>query len=146
MELNELINNISEVTENEEPRFGKMSAQHMVEHLILAIQISNGKLTVECFTPAEKLPTLKKILLSERPLPKGFINPLIGEELLELKNATLEEAKNQLKKEIEDYENYFNGDPEAVFVHPVFGTLNKEEWDIFHRKHFEHHSKQFGLL
>lgn len=142
----DLLNKLFAVTQKDVPLFGKMSVQHMIEHLILALHTSNGKLAVECFTPAEKLPTLKRILLSERPLPKGFVNPLIGEGLLELKYSTLDEAKEMLKIEIKDYELYFEMNPETLFVHPVFGSLNKEEWDIFHRKHFIHHMQQFGLM
>ena len=87
--------------------WGKMSAQHMIEHLILAVRMSNGKLNISCFNPPEKIPTLKRFLMSGRPLPKEFINPLIGEGLLPLEYENLEGAKLVLKKEVEDYYKYF---------------------------------------
>lgn len=125
--------------------WGKMSAQHMVEHLILAVKMSNGKLTTGCFNPPDKLPTLKRFLMSSRPLPKEFINPFIGAGLLPLEYANLEAARSTLKKEVEDYYNYFEENPDAIFVNPTFGILNKEEWDVFHEKHFTHHLEQFGI-
>ena len=91
--------------------WGKMTAQHMVEHLILSVQMGNGKLTVECFNSPKKLPALKRFLLSNRPLPKLFVNPLIGTDLLQLKFTNLVEAKENLKKEIDDYYNCFEKNP-----------------------------------
>ncbi len=125
--------------------WGKMSAQHMIEHLILAARTSNGKLSIGCFNPPEKWPTLKRFLMSSRQLPKGFINPLIGEELMPLEYENLEEAKIILKKEVEDYYKYFEEHPDASLVNPTFGELNKNEWDVFHEKHFTHHFGQFGI-
>ncbi len=126
--------------------WGKMTAQHMVEHLILAVRTSNGKLNIGCFNPPEKIPTLKRFLMSRRPLPKEFINPLIGEGLLPLEYENLEEAKLVLEKELEDYYKYFEEHPDASLVNPTFGELNKNEWDVFHEKHFTHHFRQFGII
>ena len=39
--------------------WGKMTARHMVEHLISAVQMGNGKLSVECFNSLEKLPGIR---------------------------------------------------------------------------------------
>lgn len=84
--------------------------------------------------------------MSERPLPKNFINPIIGENLLPLEYSSIEEAISALRVEIDDYKNLFKEKPKSVFVNPTFGSLNKEEWEVFHRKHFQHHLSQFGLV
>ena len=76
------INNLKPETK---PQWGKMTAQHMVEHLITAVQISNGKEHFECFNPPEKLPALKRFLMSNRPLPRNFVNPVIGPDNLPLR-------------------------------------------------------------
>ena len=126
--------------------WGKMSAQHMIEHLILAVRTSNGKLNIGCFSPPEKIPTLKRFLMSGRPLPKDFVNPLIGEGLLPLEYGNIEEAKLVLTKEVDDYYKYFEEHPDASLLNPTFGELNKNEWDVFHEKHFTHHLGQFGII
>ena len=128
------------------PLWGKMTSQHMVEHLILAMRMSSGKIKLGCFNPPEKLPALKRFLMSSRPLPKLFVNPTIGENLLPLEYSSLEEAKKILNQEITDYLKYFELNPEAKTVNVTFGELNKDEWDIFHQKHFAHHFSQFGLI
>jgi oxepin-CoA hydrolase/3-oxo-5,6-dehydrosuberyl-CoA semialdehyde dehydrogenase len=122
-----------------------MTAQHMVEHLILAVQMSNGKLKLECFNPPEKLPTLKRFLLSSRPLPKMFENPALGKGLQSLKYKSLYEAIEKLKEEVENYYSFFNRNPDAKTMNVTFGELNKYKWDVFHKKHFEHHLSQFNL-
>ena len=144
--FNQYIEKLILLRANTKPLWGKMTPQHMVEHLILAMRMSTGKLKLECFNPPEKLPALKKFLMSSRPLPKLFVNPAIGENLLPLEYSSLEAAKNILNQEIIDYLNHFELNPEAKTVNVTFGELNKEEWDVFHKKHFLHHFSQFGLL
>ena len=138
-----LLNNLKEDTKN---LWGKMTPQHMIEHLILSLQISNNKLATSCFTPEEKLPTLKKVLMSERPFPKGFVNALTGDGLPELTYSDLSKAKSVLEQETKDFYLYFEKYPDAKLINPTFGELNKEEWEQFHKKHFTHHLSQFGLV
>ena len=144
--FNQYIEKLILLRANTKPLWGKMTPQHMVEHLILAMKMSTGKLKLECFNPPEKLPALKKFLMSSRPLPELFVNPAIGENLLPLEYSSLEAAKNILNQEIIDYLNHFELNPEAKTVNVTFGELNKEEWDVFHKKHFIHHLSQFELL
>ena len=143
--LNIFLNNLNQLEQNIKPLWGKMTPQHMIEHLIMAVKMGNGKLSVNCFSPEDRLPILKKILLSERPLPHNFINPIIGEDLLPLEFDSIDTAKQKLADEIKDYYKYFEENPKAILTNATFGNLNKHEWDVFHRKHFTHHLAQFGL-
>lgn len=129
------------------PIWGIMTSQHMIEHLIMAVKSSNGKLTIEkCINPTEKYALLNRILLSSKPLPRNFINPVFGEGLQPLVYKNLEISIMQLKKETEDFYNYFRQNPNAKLLNATFGPLNFEEWKIFHSKHFTHHFTQFGLI
>jgi oxepin-CoA hydrolase/3-oxo-5,6-dehydrosuberyl-CoA semialdehyde dehydrogenase len=124
-----------------------MSAQHMVEHLILAVQSSNGNFILnEFITPPEKLNVMKRFLLSNRPLPKNFTNTIIGEGLKPLIYSNLEIAKHKLLEEINNFEEYFKKNSEAKPINATFGPLNYKEWIAFHNKHFTHHLTQFGLI
>lgn len=131
---------------DQKPSWGKMTPQHMVEHLTLALQMSNGKINVKCISQPETLPPLKRFLLGDRPLPKEYINPYIGPDLLPLKFSDLNEACLELEKEFNDYNKFFEANPDKETVHVTFGKLNKQEWDQFHLKHFTHHLEQFNLL
>jgi hypothetical protein len=142
----EFLEALNDLKPESKPLWGKMTAQHMVEHLIFAVQMGNEKLFLECFNPPEKLPLMKRILMSNKPLPKLFVNPVIGSDLMELKYHNLEEAKSNLRKEADDYYSYFEKNPGAKLVNVTFGELNFAEWEVFHKKHFSHHFNQFGLL
>ena len=144
--LNQYCSKLSLLNKDAKALWGKMYPQHMVEHLILAVQMSNGKLKLECYYPPEKIPSLKRFLMSSRPMPKLFVNPVIGRDLRPLEYSSLEEAVEKLNNEIDDYVLFFENNPTAKPVHVTFGELNKEEWNVFHKKHFTHHLSQFGLL
>lgn len=144
----ELLNNLSEDTQ---PNWGIMTAQHMVEHLIMAVQSSTGKIVFNRFiTPEDKMAIAKRFLNSSRPLPKLFVNEVIseviGEGLIPLTNNDLSSAIRELKKEVEHFDGYFTRYPEAKPINATFGPLDHEEWIAFHNKHFTHHLTQFGLI
>ena len=148
--MNMLTNNylmlLNKLDQHQKPLWGKITPQHMVEHLILAVQMGNGKLKLECINPPEKILTLKRFLMSSRPMPKLFVNPLIGEDLRPLENSSREEAMAKLKNEVDDYELFFENNSGAKPLNVTFGKLDEEEWNIFHKKHFTHHLSQFELL
>jgi hypothetical protein len=138
---------LEHLDENTSPRWGKMEPQHMVEHLFQTMLVSFGKIEVKVFSPEEKLPVLKQILLSEQPLPRNFKAPVHKEgQLPPLLFKNLEDAKAALIQSIEEFEMYYQQHPESKHNHPVFGPLNGEEWSVFHQKHFTHHFIQFGMI
>ncbi len=146
IEFLELSYKIEKLNKSDKASWGIMTPQHMVEHLILAVRSGNGNLEVECFNPVEKLPILKRFLMSSRDLPKGFQNPLLKEGLEDLIFTSLAEAKTNLKTEIELHFSFYQKNPKNSVVNATFGELNFAEWNQFHKKHFEHHLKQFKLI
>ena len=144
--LNHFLKQLESLKKDDKPLWGKMSPQHMIEHLLLALKMSNGKFKLECLNPPEKIPALKRFLMSNRPLPKLFLNPALGTDPLPLEYESFDKAKEKLKEEIADYYSFFKNNPDSKTVNVTFGELNKSEWDVFHKKHFEHHLSQFGLL
>jgi hypothetical protein len=127
--------------------WGTMTAQHMLEHLLLPLEFSRGLFSVPLVTPADKVEKVKRIMLmSEAPLKRDFAAPFLGPGLQPLKFETFTKAQEALKKEVEVYIEFWEANPDANFTHPIFGPLNKEEWYLFQRKHFTHHFSQFGLV
>lgn len=137
---------IDSIDEDVEADWGEMTIHHMIEHLILAFKVSTGKLEVECYTPEEKRSKLQAFLNMNRPMPKGFVNPVTGSGLLDLRYPNLSKAKAKLKEEIQDFLEYYENNPDASQMNPVFGELGAEQWKKFHFKHCYHHLSQFGLI
>ena len=146
MILEDKINLLAQLKMDQKPLWGKMTPQHMVEHLYKAIQASINEIYLNVFTEERKISVLKKFLLGERPFPKEFMNPAIGPDLLPLEFTDLDSAIKKLEKAIKRYDQFFADNPLIKTAHPLFGHLTKEEWDIFHQKHFTHHLAQFGLI
>ena len=127
--------------------WGTMTAQHMLEHLLLPLKFSRGVFEVPVVTPLDKLEKTKRImLLSDAPFKRDFQAPFIGPGLQALKYKSLDESKLALFKEIEAFLFYWKENPNSIFAHPIFGSLNEKEWYLFHSKHFTHHLSQFGLV
>ncbi len=136
---------LSGLTEATTAQFGTMTPQHMVEHLTLTVKIAY-KIKWPEFEPSEKQLKQKEMLLhTDLDFPKGFQAPGTNGTLLPLKYATLTEAKEQLLRSVEEYNDYFKPAPWQLTVHPRLGWLNFSEWEKFHLKHFKHHFEQFGL-
>ncbi len=128
------------------PRWGRMTPQHMVEHLLWAFEISNGKLAVECFTPEHLLPRVTSFLRTNSPTPREFRNPLLTEGTPTLRCAELMDAKRAFSAELALFLGGVALEPDIVRTHPIFGPLNAEGWHRSHFKHCYHHLLQFGLL
>ncbi|MEJ2103828.1 MAG: hypothetical protein P8X47_04535 [Ignavibacteriaceae bacterium] len=75
---------LSKLTVDQKPLWGKMTPQHMVEHLFKTYQVSISEIKLDIFSDERKISVLKKLFLGKRPLPKEFINPAIGPDLLPL--------------------------------------------------------------
>jgi len=145
MNSEKIIDSLNQLTPDQKPLWGKMTPQHMVEHLYKTVKASIDELKLKIFTEERKVPLLKRLFLGDRELPKEFMNPAIGPDLMKLEFEDLNSAIIELEKIFLRYESYFREHPTAKTAHPVFGYLTKDEWDVFHHKHFKHHLSQFGL-
>ncbi|RIW16972.1 DUF1569 domain-containing protein [Algoriphagus lacus] len=146
MEKETIERRIDKLKESTPANFGIMTPQHMIEHLTITVRISYGKIKLNDFEPNEKQLAQKHALIyTDIEFPKGIKAPGLEENLLALRYPNLETAKSELLKSIEDYNFHFTQEPNDKTTHPRFGKLTHEEWERFHRKHFDHHLSQFEL-
>lgn len=130
------------------PLWGKMTAQHMVEHMaqsLVASTILNNK------TEASPLNSIQSefrnmIILSGADFPRGLQNPIFQFGLPPYQHADIEAAKSKLVEKIEQFYKIYEANPNAFNYSLFFGDLNFEETQILHFKHFKHHFSQFELL
>ena len=110
------------------PRWGKMTAQQMVEHLMWGFELSTGQAQVECPIPEERRVRMKGFLYHNRPSPHDFMNPALAGGLPPLRYARLAEAKAALRVEVDRFLDHLRANTGAVHTHPVFGPIGVEEW------------------
>ncbi|WP_298775948.1 hypothetical protein [uncultured Empedobacter sp.] len=141
-----LISKLKTLKIDQQPEWGIMTPQHMVEHLIVTTKLSNGGLSVPCRIPVEQIPQYKAFLLeSDQEMQKGIkANGMEG--LLDLRYPSLEASIEKLEEEIDKFNTYFENNPDAKITNPVLAEIGYEDWKTFHKKHYTHHFKQFGLL
>lgn len=137
---------LSKLTVDTKPLFGKMNAQQMIEHLSEVTQIANGNWKVDSYVSDEKTARRKPYLNTDGELQVGFKAPFLSEAPTPLKFSSMEDAINDLIKQVAEFEEVFKADKNRTVVHPFFGELDYEYWKKFQVKHFTHHFKQFNLI
>lgn len=126
-------------------QFGILTPQHMLEHLILTLKLSVGRIPMTDFVHNEKQLAQKQALLyTDIPFPQGIKAPGIPDTLMELRFPDLESAKQGLLTSWNTYQEVFEQQPDKTTIHPRFGPLNHADWEKFHAKHMNHHLGQFG--
>lgn len=126
------------------PEWGSMNAQQMVEHLSNSLDVSIGKIAVELVIPEEHVAKSLEYLHSEKPFPRGFKIEYAPENP-PLRNESIEDAIDELSMKWIEFEEYYEVNPEAKHLQPVYGMLDYDGWLRAHSKHFTHHFAQFGL-
>ena len=129
------------------PRWGKMTAQQMIEHYAGdAVRNANGKLKIEqILTPPDQLERLREFMMSEKPFRENTINPLMGAEPSPQHFKTIQAAIGALQQELIYFFEVYEKDPRMVIRNPFFGDLNFEQNVQLLYKHALHHLRQFGI-
>ena len=141
-QLNSLLNRLTPETL---PLWGNLKAQSMVEHLVEAVEYTNGKKTAAVQVSPEEADSNKQSLVhGDAVISKGAKGYLTDATKAKRYND-LPTAIDQLNKEIDAFERFFTT-PGKTVIHQHFGAMNREEWITWHGKHFTHHFKQFGLI
>ena len=141
-----IISKLKSLKIDQQPEWGIMTPQHMVEHLIVSTKMSNGGLHIPCRLPAEMIPKYRAFLLeSDGEMEKGIKAGGI-DGLLDLRYPSLDVAIEKLESEIDKFHAYFAANPDAKIENPVLAEIGYADWKIFHKKHYTHHFKQFGLV
>lgn len=145
LELEELLTALNKLEQNTSPKWGKMSAQRMVEHLNESIQMSmDANHDVALQIPDDKIEWMQQYLASDKPLIQNF-KAIFAPEEAPLKHEEIELAVDEFIDVWLSFEDFCVEQPDARILHPYYGELNIEQWRRMHQKHFTHHFNQFGI-
>jgi hypothetical protein len=135
---------LKKIPTDQPPKWGKMTFQQMIEHMSDFIRLASGKVAYpEIITPKEKLPKLKEFLESDIPFRENTLNPLLPAIPPPVRNATIEEAINEIATEISFFFTVFEKNHLQITRNPIFGDLNYEQNVLLLYKHATHHLRQF---
>ncbi len=125
--------------------WGKMDVQQMLEHLRDVCKVANGKITLPLYnTDPANLAQARAFLMSDAPFMENFKLPVMPSEPRPHKYPDLETASSKTMEELQDVFTYYQTDPSATLMHPIFGPLNYAEQLHYLVKHLKHHLRQFG--
>jgi hypothetical protein len=126
------------------PAFGELTPAGMIAHLTKSIEGSLGDFKIE---PQSTVFTrslfFRLLVLYIVPFPKGRIK--VPKFLTPDTVHTPAEELPALQAILARFERERAAEPDRRVEHPVFGPLTLNTWAKFHRKHFEHHCRQFGI-
>jgi hypothetical protein len=107
-----LLQRLQNLSLKSKAKFGQMTPQHMVEHLILTMKISTGRIPIPEIVPNEKQMAQKQALLfTDIAFPQGVKAPGLPDGLLDLHFPNLETAKEELIKNWDAYYLLFQENP-----------------------------------
>jgi len=125
--------------------WGRMNAQNMIEHLVEAVEYTNGKRVADLRIPSDKAASQRQLLVnSDFVIPNG-VTGYLPDATKTKRFQDLETSIIELNKELDAFEHFFKNEG-VTATHFEFGPMDYKEWVTWHGKHFTHHFKQFGLL
>lgn len=144
---NELGGLMQKLTPDIKPLWGRMTPQHMVEHLAWAIEGAMEEWEAVVVTPAEKLPKTRMFLRTNFAIRPHFPHPNMPPdgELPPLRTGSLDLAIQAFWQRWADFNQFMADNPGKQTNHVVFGPLDADEWRLMQYKHVVHHLTQFGL-
>jgi len=143
---NHLENLMKKLTPGSHRLWGRMTPQHVVEHLAWVNMASSGKVEFQVHTPEDLLPRYRKFLFINRAMDPGTKSPILDpDQLPALQRPDFASAIGWFWQEWNGFEEFFDKNPGAKTNNAVFGPLTSDEWLRFHFKHIVHHLAQFGL-
>lgn len=134
-----LLSRVERVTAESRPRWGKMNAEQMLTHLVEAMRMACGELTVKPKNLPLRYPPLRQLIVYWLPWPKGAPS---APELLPSDSRSIAASKGELARLVGVIgENTATDWPE----HPAFGKLTRRGWGVLGWRHIDHHLRQFGV-
>lgn len=135
----ELARRLDGLTPDTRPRWGRMDASRMVNHLLEAYRLPSGALRIRR-RPVPLRSLVRWLMLYVLPFPKGAPT---ARELLIRPAAGFDVDRDALRAAIlastEPAPDAPRGD------HPLFGDMSRRDWGVLMYKHTDHHLRQFGL-
>jgi hypothetical protein len=121
-------------------RWGSMSAEQMLTHLVDAMRMAVGDIAVPSRNMILRFTPIKQLVIHCLPFPKGA--PTAPQLISRAPGDWPSECATLLSLIDRFAERERAGRwPD----HPAFGTLTGNSWGVLTYRHIDHHFKQFGV-
>jgi hypothetical protein len=140
----EIINRISNLSENSQKRWGKMDVCQMMRHCNYVLQIPLGKIVLPPVNALFKtigIITKIEMQIFNNGIPR---NMPTFQKLIVNFECDFNDEKENLLKTLDEYRNTFK-QGKLPDHHVLFGKMTEKDWGFLEYKHLHHHLKQFNV-
>ncbi|MFC3157588.1 hypothetical protein [Chryseobacterium arachidis] len=140
----EIVNRISNLTENSPGKWGKMNVCQMMRHCNYVLQVPQKKIMlpdINIIFQMIGILTKIEIQIFNNGIPK---NMPTFQKLIVNFECDFDEEKQSLLKTLEEYRINFNN-KNLSNLHVLFGKMEEKDWGFLEYKHLDHHLKQFNV-
>jgi len=136
-----IIDRIANLSENSQPLWGKMNVSQMLAHCQAPMRVVFGEAKSKRGLIGLLFGKIaKKKMVNHAPFSKNL--PTDPNFIIK-QPVNFNEEKGKLIKLIERFHDH--PDQITTSVHPFFGKMTTDEWDVLGWKHLDHHLRQFGV-
>jgi len=120
-------------------RWGRMSVSQMLHHVSSGLRMATGDLAIPPIRSPLRFFPLKHLIVFVLP----FVRNAPTSPLLMAREEFDFEAE---RRTAADLISAFSGRTLTAWPdHPLFGSLDREQWGVMAWKHVDHHFRQFGV-
>jgi len=130
----------------QEPNFGLMTAQHMVEHLIYVTKSFMKRHGEPEGEPTKSQLYFQKFLAKGCPFQYRPKEGVTKENLNALRSANIEEAIQGLEAATAKFYALFDENPDFKSYNSMMGEFTMDNLELFAYQHGRWHAHQFGLI
>lgn len=142
----EFISLLEKLPFDKKPEWGSMTLQQMIEHFADVFRLGSGKfINRKLVIPEEKVAGSQAFLMSDKPFPRGVVNPILPKDPVPVRNATIKDALAEFQSEMNYFFSVLETNKDHKILHPYFGELDNEMNFQSVYKHALHHLRQFGV-
>jgi hypothetical protein len=129
-----------QLTPESQRRWGKMTVDQMLAHVVDAFRMGLGELEVRPRKLVVRFWPINYVICNWVPFPQNLPT---ASEIVSRKKASIDEELQQLEAALIRFAAKRN---QRVWpLHPAFGKLSASSWGRLGYKHVDHHLRQFGV-
>lgn len=144
--LDEVPRLLEQLKEDTAPKFGLMTAQHMLEHLASTLKAVSHRYGEVKNPPTDGQLWFKRFINEKGAVFQHRPSDKTKADLPKLKYSTLDEAKAAVVEAIKDFYSHFEANPDFKCYNDFLGELDFGELSLFEYMHYRYHFYQFGLI
>jgi hypothetical protein len=143
-DFEEIVNRISNLSQNSHKKWGKMTTSQMLRHCSCVLQVPLKKIelpSIHIVFKALGILTKKEMQVFNNGIPRNM--PTFQKLIINF-DCDFDHEQQNLLKTLDEYRSAFeSGDlPDH---HVLFGKMTEKDWGFLEYKHLNHHLKQFSI-